>query len=150
MADTPNLGITEMTEAQATKYVTFNHAILMLDALCQCKVVDIDRITAPTGIDGNCYIVAGIGGDWSSGTINDIAHYISGSGWYFYTPKEGWTCYDQDTNRTLIYDGAAWIATPKYLGSGTTDPAIGMDEGDTYFYTGVGLKIYVAAAWTTI
>jgi hypothetical protein len=108
MADTPNLGITEMTEAQATKYVTFNQAILRLDALCQCKVVDIDRTTAPNAADGACYIMAGILGLWSPGAVNDIAHYVSGSGWYFYTPQEGWSCYDQDTKTFLYFDGTDW------------------------------------------
>jgi hypothetical protein len=108
MSTTANLGITEMTEAQAGKFVTFNEAMNRLDALTQCVVVDIDRVTSPSGVDGNCYIVAGIGGDWSPGAVNDIAHYVTGVGWSFYTPKEGWTCYDQDTNALLTFNGTDW------------------------------------------
>jgi hypothetical protein len=108
MAESPNLELEIMEESQAGKYLTFNKLLLKMDALTQCVAVSAVLTTAPASpAYGACYIMAGTGGDWAAGAINDIAHYVTGSGWYFYTPKAGWSCYDLNTSAALRF-GTFW------------------------------------------
>ena len=57
--------------------------------------------------EGDRYIIAGIGGDWSAGAINDIAQYVS-SAWNFYTPQDGWKVHVKDENKDYEYSGSTW------------------------------------------
>jgi len=67
---------------------------------------------------GDCYIVTGLGGDWGTATVNDIA-YVAQIGspivWQFITPEDGMTTINLTTNEVWIYDGASWTA----INSGT-------------------------------
>ncbi len=72
-------------------------------------VIDKDLTTAPAGVDNAQYIIAGIGGAWSTGTIGDIARYsLADTTWYFKTPTDGNIVFVADENLTYGYDGAAW------------------------------------------
>ena len=85
----------------------------------QNPVEDKDLTTSPAASKGDRYIIAGIGGDWSGGTINDIAVY-DGASWVFYTPAEGWICWIKDENEFYKFGGASWT---KYIGQvGATGP----------------------------
>ena len=76
----------------------------------QQLVEDKDLTTPPGGESkGDRYIIAGINGDWSGGTINDIAQY-DGASWDFYTPVEGWMVYVKDEDKIYRFDGSNWIA----------------------------------------
>lgn len=74
----------------------------------QQPVEDKDLITSPAASKGDRYIIAGIGSNWSGGTINDIAQY-NGSTWDFYTPSEGWMCWVKDENIYYRFNGSNWV-----------------------------------------
>lgn len=75
----------------------------------QTSVIDKDLTTSPVSpATGQRYIIAGTGGDWSAGTINDVAEY-NGITWDFYTPIEGWTLWVTDENIWYVHNGSAWV-----------------------------------------
>jgi len=55
---TPNLQLPEIAESQASKYLTHNEALRVLDALCPNLVVQ-DTLSPPPGspTDGQCWII---------------------------------------------------------------------------------------------
>jgi hypothetical protein len=111
MADTPNLGIAEMTEAQASKYVTFNEFGRDMDTWVHLAVIDKDDTAPPSGpADGDRYIVAaGASGDWT-GHEDDIATYEN-TAWVFRTPVVGIMAYALDEGQYYIYlESAGWTA----------------------------------------
>jgi hypothetical protein len=77
-------------------------------------VVDKDLVTAPSGggstVVGDKYILAGIGGAWSGGAINDIAEALdtSGTAWAFTTPTEGFTAWVLDEDAEYLFTGTIW------------------------------------------
>lgn len=73
----------------------------------QIPVEDKDLTTSPSVSKGARYIIAGTGGAWSGGTINDIAQF-NGVTWDFYTPTEGWITWVKDENKCYQYDGSSW------------------------------------------
>jgi hypothetical protein len=74
----------------------------------QESVLDKDLVTAPgSPTEGDRYIIAGIGGAWSTGTINDIAEW-NGTAWEFATPNEGFTTRVEDEDKVYIHDGSSW------------------------------------------
>jgi len=74
----------------------------------QTPVLDKDLTTAPESPnDGDRYVIAGTGGDWSAATIKDIAWYI-GSTWYFITPTSGMQVYVVDEGLYYFYNGSTW------------------------------------------
>jgi len=132
---TPNFSITELAASQAQKYVTVNEALRVVDTAMNLVVIRSDN-TAPPGSpsEGDKYIpLATATGAWV-GQENNIAAFIN-SEWIFFTPAEGWRCYDQNTNELMIYSGSAWgtafgsagngsAAAPAY--SFASDPDTGM------------------------
>ncbi len=74
----------------------------------------------------DCYIVAGLGGDWASATINDIAVVTAGSSmsWMFITPQQGMIVYNIDQTEIWTFDGVNWApitvpATPLAIANTT-------------------------------
>lgn len=107
---TPIHDMPEITQNQASKYITHNSSLRHMDAKMMCVIQDKDLVTSPsvsTGDDGKVWIIAGTGGDWSGFSIDDLAHWYDGS-WYNYVPVEGWICYVNDENSIYYYDGADW------------------------------------------
>ena len=73
-------------------------------------VINVTEVTAPASpTNGDRYVIAGIGGDWSTATIGDIAK-SDGTTWTFKTPIEGDEVYNDVDNLRHRYDGAAWNA----------------------------------------
>lgn len=108
-----------MTAAQSQKHVTFNEAILKLDAFSQSSIIDRD-LTAPPGSesDGDLYIVgASATGSWSSQDGN-LALYVNGD-YVFITPVEGMAFWVDDEDIFIIYNGASWSEITGGGGSAT-------------------------------
>lgn len=131
MTDTINLSLPNIESAQAQKHVTHNDALRMLDALVQLSVLDRDLTTPPASPDeGQRWIVkSGASGAWG-GHDDAVAAWQDG-GWAFYVPRAGWTCYVEDENALLTFDGGAWqvvtgseLQNLSLLGIGTTADAI--------------------------
>jgi hypothetical protein len=113
MADTPKLDLPEIAEAQASKYVTHNTALRMLDCLVQLRVKDKD-LSEPPGApsDGDTYIVGATSSsssDWN-GHDDEIAYYNS-SAWLYITPDEGFRAWVEDEQRYYVFLSASdgWV-----------------------------------------
>lgn len=71
-------------------------------------VEDKDLTTAPGAPDtGDRYIIAGTGGGWSGGTIDDIAEW-NGASWDFNTPAIGWATFVIDEDKTYVFTSSGW------------------------------------------
>jgi len=108
MTNTPRAALPELAAAQAQKHVTHNDALLALDALLCCRILDRD-LTAPPGSpsDGDAYIVKATGtGDWA-GHDGAIAYCVDGA-WRFASPFAGLTALIADDSDIVIYDGTSW------------------------------------------
>lgn len=103
------LYLTDMSQSQASKYVTFNNAVHRLSVAAQILVIDRDLTTAPAGTtNGRVYIVktSTASGSWSS-KGNKIAFYDNG--WKFISPQVGWNAYIIDEDVEVVYGGSsAW------------------------------------------
>lgn len=97
----------------------------------QESVIDKDLVTAPgSPSTGDRYIIAGIGGGWSGGTIDDIAEW-DGSAWLFDTPNEGYAARVMDENKVYIYDGSSWGLFEATLDHGSL---LGLGDDDHTIY----------------
>jgi hypothetical protein len=108
MSDSTHLALPYIAAAQAQKHVTHNEALRILDALVMLAVKDRD-LSAPPGSpgDGDRYLVKPTGTGAFAGKDGLIAHYRDGA-WAFYQPQAGWTCYVEDEDLLLVFDGAGW------------------------------------------
>jgi len=97
----------------------------------QPPIKDKDLETSPdTPSKGDRYIVAGTGGDWSGGLVNDITYY-TGSAWVFITPSEGWILWVEDENLYYYFDGSNWNIKINWTGT--------VDVNDYAKYSSSGL-----------
>ena len=102
------LGNDEIEVSQSAKYVTHNEALRQVEAML-VRVLSRSNSGPPgSPSDGDTYIVDSTTGDWSSASVDDIAHYFSGS-WHFYSPVEGLRVHVNDEDIYCKYDGSDWI-----------------------------------------
>ena len=104
------LDLPYLSPQQSQKHVTVNEGLRRLDAIVQLGVVSATTSAEPgSPADGDLYILpAGKAGtDWGAMTDLAVAYYVDGA-WSQLTPREGWRAYVADTDRLLVYDGAAW------------------------------------------
>lgn len=117
MANTPNLEMPEIATSQASKNITHNESLRILDAAVQLGIVDKDLTTAPASpTNGDVHIIASTGGAWSTFTTGDIAHFVSGNGWIAVTPKEGWTGWVKDESQFYSYTSTGVWDTTSNMG----------------------------------
>lgn len=78
-----------------------------------------DTLTTPPGSEseGDRYIIAGLGGDWSGYTVGDIVEVVSTGPtvWTNFVPDEGWDVYVKAVDKQKTWDGSDWIAEVKQL-----------------------------------
>jgi hypothetical protein len=105
---TPRASVPLLSAAQAQKHVTHNDALLELDALLYCRILDRD-ITDPPAIpvDGDTYLVKATGTGLWAGQDGNIAFCVDG-GWRFYAPFEGLTAFIADEAVMLVYTASGW------------------------------------------
>ena len=142
MSDSPKLALPEIAVDQASKYITHNEALRVLDALVQATIIDKDLYEAPASpSDGDTYIVAATPAsddDWAGET--DSIAYFSNTAWIFVTPEVGWRVWVQDENVAYLYQGdssgGGWVLE--------TDALVGVftGMGDTpSSYSGQSLNL---------
>lgn len=110
MTETANLSLPYLAPAQAQKHVTVNETFRKLDALVQLAVVSATTTAEPgSPNDGEVYILPSgkTGAAWGAMTTGALAYYVDGA-WMQLTPREGFIAFAKDSNKLLIYDGAAW------------------------------------------
>jgi hypothetical protein len=108
MSTTPNLGLPLIAAAQAQKHVTHNEALLALDALVHCAVLDRDRGHPPDTVEaGSRHIVASpASGPWA-GREGRIAQWLD-SGWIFHEPSPGIVAFVRGEGAFVVFTGAEW------------------------------------------
>jgi hypothetical protein len=78
-----------------------------------------DTLTSPPGSENerDRYIIAGVGGSWSSFVIGDIVEVVSISPtvWRNFSPEEGWDVYVKAVDKQKTWDGAEWKSDVKQL-----------------------------------
>jgi len=92
----------------------------------QEPILDKDLVTSPAGVEGERYIVAGLGGDWSGFAVNDIVEYIS-SAWVKVTPDEGFACWVEDEDVLYVFNGSSWVKFGSTVDHGNL---LGKDDDD--------------------
>lgn len=112
---TPTLDTDAVTKEYVDEQISLAIALWNSVFDWQDSVKDKDLVTSPAGVVGNRYIVAGLGGSWSGGAVNDITEYTS-SGWTFTTPNEGFSTWVDDEDTFYAFNGSSWVK----LGSFTT------------------------------
>ncbi len=106
----PRLLIPEITENQASKYLTHNEAIRVVDALVQLTVQAQQNTPPVSPSEGQCWIVGtSPTGIWV-GKSNQIAQYYNAA-WYYHVPSTGWRAHNVATSLELFYTGSAWAGS---------------------------------------
>ncbi len=107
---TARLSMPEISSGQASKEVTHNEALRLLDAFVSSRI--LSRVTtaepgSPT--NGDLYIIpaSATGTDWSTYTLGDIAHYYAGA-WYNYTPFVDQVLYSNEDVSPIAWTGSVW------------------------------------------
>lgn len=75
------------------------------------RAVDKDLTTAPgSTVVGDIYILAGVGGTWSGGAVNDLAEALDTTGtlWNFVTPTAGFVAWVLDEDAEYRFNGTIW------------------------------------------
>lgn len=108
MANTPNLGLPTIAEAQASAEVPHNEALTIIDAVLQGGAKS-RTLTAPPGspVNGDVYLVAGAAtGAWS-GKDGQLAIYADG--WVFVVVKTGLILYVAAEDKVIVRRvGGTW------------------------------------------
>ncbi|MDI6837657.1 MAG: DUF2793 domain-containing protein [Rhizobiaceae bacterium] len=108
---TANLALPYLLAAQAQKHVTHNEGLQRLDALVQLVIVDTLTLPPANADEGACYwTTAPATGDWS-GREGSLAFRQDGS-WIFITPRPGWSAFDLQRGRLVVFSEGAWHDLP--------------------------------------
>jgi hypothetical protein len=98
----PGLGLTGFWDLGADEWNDgMDPNLLLLSAVTQLSVKSATTALPGSPTDGDIYIVP------SGGEANNVAVRDDGA-WVYFTPKEGWRAWVQDTNIFVIFDGTNW------------------------------------------
>lgn len=112
MANTLYLNLTELTSQGAGAEIRYNFMQAIFDAFLGSGVVSATTAAQPGSPTAEqIYIlpVGATGAQWGGGTHDKQLAALINSSWYFVTPREGWTFYDQLNNEYVKYDGTNWV-----------------------------------------
>jgi hypothetical protein len=137
MTTTPDLGIPELSQAQANPDITHNEALVLFQALSK-GVIDKDTSAAPgSPTEGDSYIVASGGSGAWSGWDDHIAIFWGGS-WRFVPGRdsagtiitigarhEGISVWVNDEDLRYFWNGSAWANVSAGVVFANTDRVLG-------------------------
>ena len=105
---TPNLTLPFLLPAQAQKHVTVNESLAAIDALLMGAVVRADLNDPPvTPESGSAFIVSELPtGAWENKS-GSLAVWTDDA-WTFYSPREGWRIWDQQSEQLLVFQSSTW------------------------------------------
>ncbi len=110
-----------LTVSQASKEITHNEAVFLIDALLH-PVVEGQLALPPVLLSteaGKCWIVSsGASADWQ-GKDDNIALWTGGS-WRFQAASDGMTVRNRQSGMDLVWSGTNWIEAPNI-----SDPQFG-------------------------
>lgn len=128
---TPLLKQPELSENQASKFVTHNEALRIVEIFAAGRVLSRTNGGPPgSPAEGDAYIVDDASGDWSSFALDDVA-WFQGGAWKALTPFEGLgALWVSDEDVAVSWDGTTWTAAVSLLSlkqqsSDPPDPAAG-------------------------
>ncbi|MEL7188904.1 MAG: DUF2793 domain-containing protein [Pseudomonadota bacterium] len=121
-ATSQNLNLPFLFSGQAQKEIYVNQAFAIIDSLVPRTVISALQSPPSDPIDGDCFLVLGLGSNDWEGQDDNFAMRISGA-WCFAAPSEGMSVFDQGSNQTLVYrSGWDFASTPSVpTGGGTID-----------------------------
>lgn len=106
---TPKLGMPELSVSQASKEITHNQALAIVDQTSQLTV--ISRTNTPPGspANGAAYIVTATAtGAWA-GKETQIAFWLSAvASWQFIVPANGWLAWSNGDSKTYRLESGSW------------------------------------------
>lgn len=106
---TPKLGMPELSVSQASKEITHNQALAIVDQVSQLTVVS--RTNTPPGstTDGAAYIVTATAtGAWT-GKEGQIAYWLNSvAAWQFIVPANGWLAWSNADSKTYRRESGVW------------------------------------------
>ncbi|MFN8958597.1 MAG: DUF2793 domain-containing protein [Hyphomonadaceae bacterium] len=112
MSRTNRLNLPLLLASQADKHVTYNEAMLALDACIQLTLVS-RALSAPPAepTEGDCYIPkTPATGAW--GGLQDQLIAFQNGGWQPVPAKAGWLGWVVDEGINIRFDGSTWHAVP--------------------------------------
>lgn len=106
---TSNSALPEITGGNGNESADHNLALADIDALIQHVVVDHSLTTAPTSglANGQAYVIAGNGGDWSGFTTGNLAIRVNGA-WREKAVLNGFRVRSALDGETYEKNGSAW------------------------------------------
>ena len=120
---TPKLGMPELSVSQASKEITHNQALAVLDQVAQLTV--ISRASTPPGspANGAAYIITATAtGAWA-GKETQIAYWLTAvAAWQFIVPANGWLAWSNTDAKTYRLESGAWAELAAGGGGGMTNP----------------------------
>lgn len=121
---TPKLVMPELSVSQASKEITHNQALAILDQVAQLTV--ISRLNTPPGspANGDAYIVGtSPTGAWT-GKANQIAYWLTAvNSWQFIVPANGWLAWSNADAKTYRLESSIWVELATG-GGGITLPVV--------------------------
>lgn len=110
MSDTTaRLGLPVIAPSQAQKHVTHNEALQILDRLSQLVLTGVGTEAPPAAPSpGEIHAVGPAPtGDWA-GQAGMLAQWVEPA-WQFMTPQEGWSGWDAEHERLVVYGTNGWM-----------------------------------------
>lgn len=113
----------ELSVSQASKEITHNQALSVLDQVAQLTV--ISRASTPPGTPANgaAYIITATAtGAWA-GKETQIAYWLTAvAAWQFIVPANGWLAWSNTDAKTYRLESGAWAELAAGGGGGMTNP----------------------------
>lgn len=124
MDTTTRFSLPLIMAAQASKHLTHNEALALLEFLVQPVVHSVGSNEPPANPEeAECIIVGDTPAGLFSGHANELAAYLAGA-WRFFVPSDGWQVVQADGGGSLIFlDGTWQAASPQntpFVGVNTT------------------------------
>jgi hypothetical protein len=131
----------ELSVSQASKEITHNQALAILDQVAQLTV--ISRLNTPPGspANGDAYIVGtSPTGAWT-GKANQVAYWLTAvNAWQFIVPANGWLAWSNADAKTYRLESSAWVelatggggATLPVVRAITANEALGLTSINTF------------------
>lgn len=110
MSQSTRLALPFLAAGQAQKHVTVNESLLKLDALAQLSAISATLAAEPASpSDGDIYLLpAGkTGAAWGAMANGALAYYRDGI-WVELTPRPGWSCIAEDTQKHYVRAASDW------------------------------------------
>lgn len=106
---TSHLNLPFLQAGQALKNITHNEALQRLDSGLYLSCSDMSAELLPSSPSAGAAVIISTAPDSTlSDHAQDIAVFVNGS-WIWFTPKSGWTVWDETGQTLRVFDGTLWV-----------------------------------------